>query len=471
VPSRDERLRFAGDFWEETILPALTDYIRIPCLSSDFDPDWAEHGHVERALTLVKGWLDRHRPAGSTVRVERLAGRTPLLLLEAPGQSDETVLMYGHLDKQPEMTGWREGLSAFTPVREGSRLYGRGGADDGYAVFASVAVLRALQKWSIPHARVIVLVEFSEESGSPDLPAYVERFADLLGSPGLVICLDSGTGNYDQLWSTTSLRGVVGARLRVDVLREGVHSGDGSGVAPSSFRIMRQLLARLEDERTGNILPRGLWVPIPEARVEQARAVAAVLGEEVHTTLPFVDGMKPASLDPTELILNRTWRPQLAITGQEGMPALRDAGNVLRPFTTLKLSLRLPPTLPPGKARDVLQDVLTADPPYGARVSLDFDEPARGWDAPPLAPWLESALDEASTAFYGRKAMHVGDGGSIPFMGMLGERFPEAQFVITGVLGPSSNAHGPNEFLEVDYAKKLTASMASVLARHFTRHG
>jgi acetylornithine deacetylase/succinyl-diaminopimelate desuccinylase-like protein len=469
VPSPDDTLRFVGDFWEESILPALSDYIRIPCLSSDFDPDWAQHGHVDRALALVKGWLDEHRPQGSTVRIERLDGRTPILLLEVPGRSDETVLMYGHLDKQPAMTGWRDGLAAFTPVREGSRLYGRGGADDGYAVFASVAALRALARQNVPHARVVVLVEFSEESGSPDLPAYVERFADFLRSPNLVICLDSGAGNYDQLWSTTSLRGVVSARLRVDVLREGVHSGDGSGVAPSSFRIARQLLSRLEDERTGIILPEGLWVPIPEARLEQARAAAEVLGEEVYTTLPFVDGMKPASLDLAELILNRTWRPQLAITGQEGMPALREAGNVLRPFTTLKLSLRTPPTLSPARAREVLKDLLTADPPYGARVSLDFDEPARGWDAPPLAPWLESALDEASTAFYGRKAMHLGDGGSIPFMGMLGEKFPEAQFVITGVLGPSSNAHGPNEFLEIEYAKKLTASVVSVLARHFAR--
>jgi acetylornithine deacetylase/succinyl-diaminopimelate desuccinylase-like protein len=354
-------------------------------------------------------------------------------------------------------------------VREGAKLYGRGGADDGYALFASIAALRSLREQNIPHARVVLLVEFSEESGSPDLPAYVDHFEKILGSPSLVVCLDSGTGNYDQLWSTTSLRGVVGVRMRVEVLREGVHSGDGSGVIPSSFRVARQILSRLEDEKTGRILPEELWVTVPEARVEQARNVVETLGDEVSSKFPWAEGMTPVSRDPLELILNRTWRPQLAVTGQEGMPPLKDAGNVLRPFTTLKLSLRIPPTLSPTRARDVLRGVLTANPPYGARIRCDFDEPATGWNAPALAPWLEKALDEASASFFGKKAMHMGEGGSIPFMGMLGAKFPDAQFVITGVLGPESNAHGPNEFLDVDYAKKLTGATASILARHFER--
>jgi acetylornithine deacetylase/succinyl-diaminopimelate desuccinylase-like protein len=456
-------------FWEQSILPTLSAYIRVPSISSGFDPDWEASGHMERALGLAKAWLEKNRPEGSTLHVGRIEKRTPLLLLEVPGKSDDTVVMYGHLDKQPEMTGWREGLSAWEPVREGDRLYGRGGADDGYALFASIAALRTLREQGVPHARTVVLVEFSEESGSPDLPAYVDHFAGVIGTPSLVVCLDSGAMNYDQLWSTTSLRGVVGARLRVEVLREGVHSGDGSGVVPSSFRIARQLISRLEDERTGRVLPEGLWVPVPEARVEQARAVVEALGDEVFSKYPWVEGMTPVSEDPLELLLNKTWRPQLSVTGQEGMPPLKDAGNVLRPFTTLKLSLRIPPTLSPKKARDVVRETLTADPPYGARVRCDFDEPAQGWNAPALAPWLESALNEASETFFGKKAMHMGEGGTIPFMGMLGERFPEAQFVITGVLGPESNAHGPNEFLDVAYAKKLTSATASVLARHFER--
>jgi acetylornithine deacetylase/succinyl-diaminopimelate desuccinylase-like protein len=373
--------------------------------------------------------------------------------------------MYGHLDKQPEMTGWRPGLSAWTAVREGSRLYGRGGADDGYAVFASIAAIRALKDQSLSHPRIVILIEFSEESGSPDLAAYMDELAEAIGTPGLVVALDSGLATYDRLWSTTSLRGVTGCSLGVEVLREGVHSGDGSGIVPSSFRIARELLSRIEDERTGAIRLEGLKVAIPEGRVEEARAAAAALGDEIHSVFPWISGATPVSGDGVELLLNRTWRPQLEVTGQEGIPPLRSAGNVLRPFTRLKLSMRLPPTLPAERAETVLREALTTDPPYGAKISCAFDEPAGGWDAPPIARWLRTALDESSEALFGKSAMHLGDGGSIPFIGALGRRFPEAQFFITGVLGPKSNAHGPNEFLEIEYAKKLTVAVSAVLSK------
>jgi acetylornithine deacetylase/succinyl-diaminopimelate desuccinylase-like protein len=460
---------FADAFWEERILPALSEYIRIPVLSRAFDPDWETNGHTDRALALVLDWLEGNRPGGAKVRVGKVPGRTPVLLVEIPGSSDDTVLMYGHLDKQPEMSGWRSGLSAWSPVREGSRLYGRGGADDGYAVFASVAALRALEERRPPRPRVVVLIEFSEESGSPDLPAYIQKYASVIGTPGLVVALDSGVASYERLWSTTSLRGVVGCALEVEVLREGVHSGDGSGIVPSSFRIARRLLSRLEDETTGVVRPEGLRVPIPEGRVEEARAAAAALGDEIHSVFPWVSGMRPLEEDGVELLLNRTWRPQLEVTGQEGIPRIGEAGNVLRPFTTLKLSMRIPPTLDPSRAEAILRETLERDPPYGARVSCEFDEPAGGWDAPPLAPWLKAALDESSEALFGKSAMHLGDGGSIPFIGELGRKFPEAQFLITGILGPESNAHGPNEFLEIDYAKKLTAAVSSVLEAYSRR--
>jgi acetylornithine deacetylase/succinyl-diaminopimelate desuccinylase-like protein len=251
----------------------------------------------------------------------------------------------------------------------------------------------------------------------------------------------------------------------VDVLTEGVHSGDASGIVPSSFRILRALLSRLEDEATGEIRPASLQAEIPAERSEQARKVARALTEP-YGAFPWVEGIKPVTEDPTEQILNRTWRPALAVTGQEGMPPLRDAGNVLRPCTTLALSLRLPPTVDPGSAQQTLRKLLTEDVPYGAKVTLDFSEPAAGWNAPPLAPWLAEALDEASQAIYGKPALHMGEGGSIPFMAMLGERFPGAQFLITGVLGPESNAHGPNEFLHIPYTQKLTVCVAHVLARH-----
>jgi acetylornithine deacetylase/succinyl-diaminopimelate desuccinylase-like protein len=469
MTNHDQLKKFVDTFWEDEIVPTITDYIRIPNVSSMFDPEWQQNGHVERALVLAKDWVEAHKPEGATLHVGRLDNRTPLLLLEVPGNTDDTILMYGHLDKQPEMTGWREGLGAWEPVREGDKLYGRGGADDGYAVFASICSLLALREQGVEHARVVILIEFSEESGSPDLPAYVAHFAKEIGKPSLIVCLDSGAGNYEQLWSTTSLRGVVGATLRVDVLEEGVHSGDASGIVPSSFRVLRALISRLEDQATGAILPEALSVDIPDQRREQAAQVATVLSDEVVSRFPWCGDMRAVGTDPAELILNRTWRPALAVTGQQGMPALRDAGNVLRPYTTLALSLRIPPTLDPVEARNALEKLLTADPPYGAKVTVEFHEPAPGWNAPALAPWLGDALAEASQTFYGKPALHMGEGGSIPFMGMLGEKFPEAQFVITGVLGPQSNAHGPNEFLHIDYAKKLTACVSHVIEKHLTR--
>jgi len=466
MASHEKIQTFVDGFWDGEILPAIQEYIRVPNVSPQFDPEWEKHGHMEKALQLVKNWVEERKPQGSTLHVGRLPHRTPLLLLEVPGKTDQTVLMYGHLDKQPEMTGWRDGLGPWNPVMEGEKLYGRGGADDGYAVFASLCALRALRDQNLDHARVIVVIEFSEESGSPDLPPYVEHFEKLIGKPELVICLDSGAGNYDQFWSTTSLRGLVGGTLTVEVLQEGVHSGDASGIVPSSFRLLRLLLERLEDAATGEIRPESLRVKIPEQRLEQAREVADVLKDEVYGKFPWVEGMQPVSKDRTELVLNRTWRPELEITGEDGIPSLQNAGNVLRPYTTLNLSLRVPPTLSTKKAQAVVKELLEKDPPYGAKVSVAFHEPAQGWDAPELAPWLGRAMDEASRAYYGKPALHMGEGGSIPFMSMLGEKFPKAQFVITGVLGPKSNAHGPNEFLHVGYAKKLTGCVAHVLEKH-----
>jgi len=396
----------------------------------------------------------------------RLQGRTPLILAEVPGAGGELVLIYGHVDKQPEMTGWAEGLGPWTPVRRGDRLYGRGGADDGYAAFAALTAIEALEAQGVPHARCAILIEACEESGSVDLPAYVAALAGRLGTPALVVCLDSGCGNYEQLWCTTSLRGLVNGELAVEVLTEGVHSG-ASGIVPSSFRVLRRVLARLEDDATGRILAPALHADIPPERLEQARAVATVLGEAVHARLPLVPGMRPASDDPVELVLASTWRPALAVTGADGLPALADAGNVLRPSTAVKLSLRLPPSVDPTGAAAALKTLLETDPPYGARVTFTPSSLSTGWEAPPTREWLAASVEVASRAYFGKPAMFQGTGGSIPFMAMLGSRFPNAQFLITGVLGPESNAHGPNEFLHVPTGVRVTACVAQVLADHF----
>jgi len=462
--------RYVAGKWDDDIVPQLVEYIRIPNKSPMFDADWEKHGYMADAVSLMESWARAQPVPGMTVEVVRLEGRTPLIFLDIPaahgGSNEDCVLLYGHLDKQPEMTGWDDDLGPWKPVLRGDRLYGRGGADDGYAIFGSLAAILALQEQQVPHARCVVLIEACEESGSYDLPAYVDHLADRIGQPSLVVCLDSGCGNYDQLWCTTSLRGLAGGNLTVKVLDEGVHSGDASGIVPSSFRLLRQLLSRIEDERNGRILIDGLFVDVPAERLAQAKRAADVLGTAVYDKFPMVPGLVPMNDDLTELVLNRTWRPALSITGIGGIPPLDSAGNVLRPQTAVKLSLRLPPTLDGKHAGDLLQAELLRDPPNGAQVTLSLEKASSGWNAPAMSSWLEQAIDTASNEFFGRPAMYMGEGGSIPFMGMLGEKFPGAQFMITGVLGPHSNAHGPNEFLHIPMGKKVTASVARVIAEH-----
>ena len=462
----DRTRAFVQRAWDADIVPALTDYIRIPAKSPMYDEQWAQHGHIDRAIDLITGWARRRRIEGLEVEVVRLAGRTPLILMEVPGAGGETVLLYGHCDKQPEMVGWSDGGGPWVPVRRGNRLFGRGAGDDGYAAFSALTAIEALQVQGTPHARCVVLIEASEESGSPDLPAYVEKLTDRI-RPGLVVCLDSGCGDYDHLWATTSLRGVTSGTLTVEVLREGVHSGAASGIVPSSFRILRQVLGRLEDARTGEILVRECHVDVPPARLAEARAVAVVLGDEIWDKFPFVPGMRALTTDPVEALLNNTWRPALSVTGVDGMPALADAGNVLRPKTSVKLSLRLPPTADAELAVRRVKETLEADPPYGARVTYTSGErPGSGWNAPSTAGWLLDSVSRASSAHFGAPPMFNGLGGSIPFMQMLGDRFPESQFLVTGVMGPGSNAHGPNEFIDLPTGVKVTACVAQVLADH-----
>ncbi|MBS1200514.1 MAG: peptidase [Proteobacteria bacterium] len=465
-----------GRWWDESVIPTLSDYIRIPNKSPQFDAEWEAHGHMQRAAELLADWCRRQPIEGLAIEIVKLPGRTPLLFVEVPARglppgSDDCVLLYGHLDKQPEFTGWAEGLSPWNPVIRDGKLYGRGGGDDGYAVFSSLSAIRALQEQGVAHARCVVLIEGCEESGSVDLPHYVEALAARIGTPGLVVCLDAECGNYEQLWVTTSLRGAVLGTLAVEVLREGVHSGAATGVAPSTFRILRSLLSRIENEVTGDLLVDELFAPIPAERRRQAEVAAAALGEQTFRRLPFVEGAQPVTNSPYELVLNNTWRPSLTVTGADGLPTLRDAGNVLLPRVAVKLSVRLAPTADPAAASAALKRVLEEQPPYGARVSFEPAMTGRGWNAPPVPDWLADSVQRASQAVFGRDAMYLGTGGGIPFIGMLAQRFPKTRFLVTGVLGPASNAHGPNEFLHIDYARRLTACVAAVIADHARRAG
>jgi len=452
--------------WDESILERLVAYVRIPNKSPMFDPKWEAHGHMEAAVQLMAQWCRVQPIPGMRVEIKRLPGKTPLLLVDIPGELPGCVLLYGHLDKQPEFTGWLPGLGPWDPVVRDGKLYGRGAADDGYAVFSSLTAIAALKEQKVKLARCVLLIEACEESGSVDLPAHLDALGDAIGNPSLVVCLDAECGNYDQVWCTTSLRGNLTGRLRVRVLTEGVHSGMATGIAPTPFRIVSQILARVENPVTGDLLLEELQASIPKDRRAQVTAAARVLGDTVAGKLPWAEGAQPISNDPVELIINSTWRATLAVTGADGLPPVGSAGNVLLPELSFKLSLRLPPTTDPARAAKALKETLEHDPPYGVQVKFESEGGTGGWNAPAFAPWLEESITRASQVIYGREAVHIGCGGSIPFMGMLGARFPHTQFFITGVLGPHANAHGPNEFLHIDYATKLTACVSLVLADH-----
>lgn len=463
--------RFAERFWETDALSTLSDYVSIRCLSPAFDTDWESHGEIARATTCFAQWAKRRAIPGATVEVIQQEGLTPVILVDVPATGGATrsetsghvTLLYGHLDKQPPLGSWREGLDPFQAVREGDRLYGRGTADDGYAMFAALGAIEALAAADRPHGRCLVLVEASEESGSPHLEPYLAEVSSRV-RPDLVVCLDSGCATYDRLWITSSLRGAVIMTVAVEVLTEGVHSGSAGGIVPSSFRLVRQLLSRVEDERTGKILVQACNVEVPARRRLEAERLAELLGEDATEAFPTVAGLELAGPTVADRILAGTWAPSLAYTGIDGIPSVRDGGNVLRPATVVKLSLRLPPSTDPGLAAEALRQALVEDPPSGARVTVEVADVAPGFEAPELAPWLDRSADEASMAFFDKPKGAMGEGGTIPFLATLQHGFPDAQFLVTGVLGEKSNAHGPNEMLHIPTVKRVTASIAHVLA-------
>jgi len=456
--------------WKDTIIPALIEYIKVPNQSPHFDQQVLTNGFMQKAIEIMVNWVKAQKIPGLRLEVVEEKNRTPVIFIEVDGtgQSQETVMFYGHCDKQPPLhEGWNEGTGPYKPVIKDGKLYGRGGADDGYAIFSALTAIKALKNQKIPHARCVVLIEASEESGSPDLDFYVDKLKDKIGNVSLVVCLDSGCGNYERLWLTVSLRGNITATLKVTVLTEGVHSGSASGVVPSTFRILRLLLDRIEDSKTGKMMEEAYSV-IPPEQKSYAQSTAETLGTSV-LQFPFVEGAHPISSNVTESILHRTWKPTLCVIGAGGLPPLTEAGNVLRKETSLKISIRTPPNKDCKEVVDAMARLFTKDPPYGAKVEFIPERYGNGWAAPAFEPWLEKAINKSSEFFYGKNARMLGEGGSIPFMGMLGEKFPSAQFVVIGVLGPGSNAHGPNEFLHLDFAKNLTGCVSSILHQHY-RH-
>ncbi|SDF56059.1 Acetylornithine deacetylase/Succinyl-diaminopimelate desuccinylase [Lentzea fradiae] len=455
--------------WDEEIVPSLSQLVAVPAISPAFDPAWEEHGELAAAIDHVKAWIATRNLPGAEVEVVQLAGRTPLLVVDVPASgnaNDDTVLLYGHLDKQPPVGGWGEGLGPWTPVLRDGRLYGRGAADDGYSGYAAIAAIEAVRAAGGSHARCVVLLETGEESGSPDLPAYLAHLSDRLGRVSLVVCLDSGGSDYDRMWLTTSLRGLVQVTMTVRVLEGGMHSGMASGIVPSSFRIARVLLDRIEDAATGEVLVPEMHVEIPAHRLAEVREAVEAAPGALWDPVPRVGDLRAMSDDEVELALNSGWRPTLSVTGAEGLPLPDDAGNVLRPYTTLVLSFRLPPTASASAALEAVKAKLTTDVPYGATVELSRVEFADGWNAPELAPWLAATLDEAGKDVFGAPWRTVSLGGSIPFMGLLHEAYPDAQFLVTGAVGPDSNCHVPDEWLHLAHAARVTEAVALVLDSH-----
>ena len=455
---------YVNAIWEEEIVPTLVRYIEIPNKSPAFDNDWEIKGYMQDAAELLLDAIPRIPVKNAESRIFKLPGRTPVVLIDIPATNGflGNVLCYGHYDKQPEFTGWEDGLGPWKPVIRNDRLYGRGGADDGYAIFATLAAISALDDQDIGHPRCCVLIEGCEESGSFDLPFYIDELRDIIGKPDLLICLDAECGNYDQLWLTTSLRGLVSGTLRADVLTEGIHSGAAGGIVPSSFRVLREQLNRVEDAQSGHLIE-SLHGPIPEYVAAEATAAAKTLGRSIIERYPWHGQTQPDSNDIAELIVRNTWKPSLATVGLGGAPDPTNAGNTLRPSTSAKLVFRLPPTVDAARAADALVTTFTSDPPCDASVTFDVDAAESGWYAKPLTTQLTESLNRASNEFFGRPLRQIGCGGTIPFLGMLEEKFPDCQFVVTGVLGPHSNAHGPNEFLDIPTGKNVTACMAAVL--------
>lgn len=443
---------------EET-LPALCHFVELPAKSRFCDPDWERHGVLRQALEEAAAWGRARFPSGH-FEVTSLEGKTPALFFDIPAVRHEgrPAFFYGHFDKQPEAEGWSEGLAPFKPVLRSGKLYGRGCADDGYSFYTALTAALHLHRRGMPCPRITGLIETDEESGSRDLPDYLRLYSDRIGSPAFLGILDLGVRSWDRLWTTESLRGIAQVTVRVSVLRHGVHSGSASGTVPSSFRILRALLDRIEDAETGRILLPECHAPIPDG----VRARLTVVAE--WPAFPWAGDTRPMHATPGECLLASTWMPALSVVAQDGLPSLENGSAQLRTHTTLSLSMRLPPAVDAGRALQAMKDALTHDVPYGAEVTITQSSVCPGFYAPQDASWLAQAWQSAGTTLFDHEPDVANEGGTIGILQDFRKNFPESPFLMTGMLGPQSNAHGPDESLDIAYWEKLTAALVHVLA-------
>ncbi|MED5398347.1 MAG: M20/M25/M40 family metallo-hydrolase [Candidatus Thermoplasmatota archaeon] len=451
----------SDEIWEQSILPSLSEFIEIKALSPLFEPAWAELGELDATIELFCKWLDEQDLDGMSYETHRIEDKSPVLLVSIDGTGPGEVIFYSHLDKQPSKPElWSEGLHPLKAVRRDPWLYGRGSIDDGYGGYLCVTSVKLLQEAGIPHPRCTFLIETCEESGSFDLPPYLEALSRQLGDPDMIVVLDSGGPDYDHIWMTEALRGLVSGTLSVRVSNEGIHSGTSGGSIPSSFRIQRMLLDRVEDSSTGEVLIPEMHVNISDEIRGKAAALAEVVGDSLWDQLPTVDSLVRVADTTEDMIIGMNWQPTLSIIGADGMPPVQVAGNVLRTNTDLKLSFRIPPGVDSETVLAKAKAILEANPPYGAAVTFTPDSCADGFHAPPMEGKVRDAIHDASMQLTGLPPLASWTGGTIPFMAMMQGKYPNAMFLCTGASGPGNNAHGPDEKMLIPSAKRLTAALS-----------
>lgn len=453
-------------FWSKEALPALMDFIRLPAKSTAFDPQWKENGYLKGACEFAANWIQKTVPDAKCEILE-FDGKTPCLFVEIDGyqNSDKTVAFYGHLDKQPEAKGWREGLGPWTPVLEGEYLYGRGASDDGYSVYAMITAIEGLRRCKMPYPRIVAIFETQEESGSEDLPDYLLALKERIGSPECFIILDNQCGDYERLWLNTSLRGTITGTLTVKAMDFGIHSGTFSGITPDSVSIAQALVARIHDPITGRVLLKSLHTTIPELRVQQLKEVANELGDNIWKSAPLLPGVSPKHASNHENLIHSIWEPTLTIIGIDGMPSIKDAGSVIQGQVALRLSFRTPPNIDMNQAMNDIVQCLTQDIPYGCQTTWNDLECNPGWSAPSQKGKFERLFSEAAFDVFNKKTLSNGQGASIGFVHKFEELFPATEIVLIGVLGPQSNAHAPDESLNIRYVQQLIQTISIVLSK------
>jgi acetylornithine deacetylase/succinyl-diaminopimelate desuccinylase-like protein len=459
-------LEFARAAWSPggSALEGLSAVIRIPNITSDYDPTFLTNGLVHTAISTARDWIISQGIPGATVRLFDAPGTYPVLLVDVPAdRSDVTTAVYGHIDKMPHLdaSGWSAGLSATDPVVRDGHLYGRGTADDCYSWYLAITSLKFLISAGLPRSRVLIFIESCEESGEDEFRDFLRDIAPTLPRLDRVFILDGSRGDLGTAWFCTSLRGIVTANLDVRHLARPCHSGMATGIVPSTFRIARGLLDRVEDAATGEIhLPAARVAP-PESAAETARAVAERLAGKL--AIDLIPGAQLIEGGIERRLIANWWEAGLSITGADGLPPIAKAGNVLRERTALRLSLRIPPTAERFECGRQLKETLETDPPYGAKVVCEILSCCPGWSTRELSNKTKETIAKATQAVFRQPPIYFGAGSSVPISGAFQEFWPDAEVTVTGVAGDESYCHGFDENINLEYAAKWTAMFAGIL--------